>query len=234
MKKLIIVTALLCVFTTPKLVYASDIEPEYEEYDSEYIYNDMDYDPENNLDEFDAVSQFDEEITEHKNSAGKKWNDRACVATSVSLMIVRKAYLEGFSYGGDLFSDDAVIDVLKEISNQSTMFVQREKDLCWTGYCTVSTLTRDGMPYNAQIQRESVSEENLEFLLKENPEGILVLGRHNSWKHGVLVTKSFGDGTYEVYDSATGNVECREYNYLNGYKNSSKTYQFASLVSGLN
>lgn len=256
MKKLLLFAALLCALSVPKTVYASETDelPEYkcminyggvayldgeayeevENLDDEIMYNDSKHGYEENLDDFDAVSQFEDEIYNHKNSAGKKWNDRACVATSVSLMITRKAYLDGFDYNGDIFSDDAVIEVLQEISNQSTMFRQSDKNLYWQGYCYVYSLTKDDEPYYAQIETYSSSEDNLKALIDEHPEGVLVLGSHNSWKHGVLVTNYYDDGTYEVYDSASGTVEYREYNYINGYKNSSSSYKFASLANGMN
>lgn len=236
MKKLAsLVLAIAIVLSPTNQVFAKEIDS------SDYIVNSYAYDYKTNyssdegplvdvedLDNIPAVCQFEDEICNHENSLGIKWYKKGCVVTSVSIMILRKACLEGYEYDGDPFSEEAVIDVLKEISNEKTLFRQSDRNLYWQGNCEVDLFSKDGESFFAQIETHPASEDNLITLLLEHPEGILVYGRHNEHYHGVLVTKYFGDGTYEVYDSATGTIETREYNYLNGYKNSH--YKFASLA----
>lgn len=250
MKKLgllLILSTVITLVLPPKLASASDYKPrtweqkvQEEEDEARYYeslgYCDEDFESddefnEESLDDVPAVSQFEEDIYYFKNASGNHWYDKACVATSVSIMILRKACLDGYAYDGDVFSKEAVIDVLTSISDQGTMFRQSDCNLYWHGSCVVDVFNKDGEEYYASIESQPVSQCNLITLLELHPEGILVYGVKGDHHHGVLVSKYVGADLYEVYDSASGTIETREYAYLNGYKNSNRSYKFASLVS---
>lgn len=231
--------SLINPFTCYAMEYNSIDDPEFYEQpdiDSEYFEYLEEKEKEayevaiDDLDNLPAICQFEEEIYNHKNTKGKKWTSKACVATSLSLMILRKAYIEGYDYDGDsneMLSKDAAIDVLQTISNENSLFMQSSRDLIWHGNCFVDILTKDNEEFYVELEPHTSSEDTLKELLASHPEGVLVYGRHNSWYHGVLVTKDLEEEGYEVYDSAEGIIEIRDYKHLNNSFN--KTYKFVTL-----